>query len=160
MGESHPSQSKVVVELSTKDLMSHPSPAYKLSEAQRAKLIKLAGVRYNPSTDVIKMSSEKFETSAQNKRYLGELVGSLIKEAKDKRDMFTDVPFDFRHHKKVVKPQFPEEWKMSKKTVQKLADTRNSMKLLPEGEEPIDGDKMVENYVVVGQLRQAQLLRN
>lgn len=53
-----------------------------LSPVQREKLKKLAGVRYNPETDIVKMSCEMFETQAQNKRYLGDLVDELLREAK------------------------------------------------------------------------------
>ncbi|RMD41007.1 hypothetical protein DV735_g4105, partial [Chaetothyriales sp. CBS 134920] len=116
MGETHPAQRKVVVEFSTKDIATAAS----LSEAQRVKLIKLVGPRYNPTTDVVRMSSDKFEYAAQNKRYLGDLVGTLLAEAKNGEDMFEDVPLDFRHHKQRQRPQFPEEWNLSKKRVAEL----------------------------------------
>jgi small subunit ribosomal protein S35 len=92
MGEAHPAAKKIVVQFCTRDISS-------LTERQRIKLIKLAGVRYNPDTDVVKISCEKFEEPAQNKRYLGDLVQKLIKEAQNEEDMFEDVPLDFRHHK-------------------------------------------------------------
>lgn len=104
MGEDHPAEKKVVVSFS-------PSAApLNLTPTQRNKLIKVAGVRYNPSTDTIKMSCESFETSAQNKRYLGDLVEVMLKEAKDVGDTFEDVPFDFRHHTPKKNYQFPIEW--------------------------------------------------
>jgi Mitochondrial ribosomal subunit protein len=82
-----------------------------LSAEQRAKLIKLAGNRYNPSTDIIRMSCESFFEPAQNKRYLGELVDVLLKEARDlSTDDFADVPFDFRHHRPKRFHKFPTEW--------------------------------------------------
>ncbi len=74
MGEFHPAEKKVVVEFSPKDLP--------LTEAQQLKLKKLLGPRFNPETEVAKMSCEQFEHQAQNKRYLGDLVDSLIKNAK------------------------------------------------------------------------------
>jgi small subunit ribosomal protein S35 len=74
MGEEHPAEKKVVVEFCPADMP--------LTDAQQLKLKKLAGVRYNPETGIIKMSSEMFETQAQNKRYLGDLVDTLVKEAK------------------------------------------------------------------------------
>jgi small subunit ribosomal protein S35 len=92
MGEAHPAAKKVVVQFCTRDISS-------LTEPQRIKLIKLVGVRYNPDTDVVKISCEKFEEPAQNKRYLGDLVQKLIREAQNEEDMFEDVPLDFRHHK-------------------------------------------------------------
>lgn len=75
MGEYHPADRKVVVEFCPKDLGD-------LTEAQQLKLMKLAGARYNPEKEIIKMSCEKFEHQAQNKRYLGDLVGKLIAAAK------------------------------------------------------------------------------
>jgi len=105
MGETHPAQKKIVLEFCTRDLPS-------LSEPQRIKLIKVVGPRYNPETDIVKMSSEMFETQAQNKRYLGDLVDTLIAEAKDETDMFEDLPLDFRHHRFKSKPEFPEEWNL------------------------------------------------
>lgn len=106
MGEDHPAAKKIVLEFCPSDLPG-------LTPAQRTKLIKLVGVRYNPETDVVKMSSEMFETQAQNKRYLGDLVDTLMSEARDASDMFEDVPLDFRHHRFKKKVEFPEEWKLT-----------------------------------------------
>lgn len=75
MGEEHPAEKKVVVEFCPGDIP-------KLTPVQKDKLKKLAGVRYNPETEIIKLSSEMFESQAQNKRYLGDLVDSLVREAK------------------------------------------------------------------------------
>lgn len=74
MGEFHPAEKKVAVEFSPED--------FGLSEVQQMKLRKLAGARYNPEKETIKMSCESFEHQAQNKRYLAELVEKLIAEAK------------------------------------------------------------------------------
>ncbi len=71
MGEFHPADRKVVVEFSPADLTV-------LTPAQQLKLKKLAGVRYNPEKDIVKMSCERFEHQAQNKRYLGDLVDKMI----------------------------------------------------------------------------------
>ena len=75
MGEIHPAAKKVVVEFSPKDLND-------LTEIQQQKLMKLAGSRYNPEKEIIKMSCEQFEHQAQNKRYLGDLVNNMITMAK------------------------------------------------------------------------------
>jgi small subunit ribosomal protein S35 len=75
MGEQHPAEKKVVVEFCPGDMPN-------LTDVQRDKLRKLAGVRWNPEKDIIKMSSEMFESQAQNKRYLGDLVDTLLKEAR------------------------------------------------------------------------------
>ncbi len=75
MGEQHPAEKKIVLEFTPADLPN-------LTEIQRDKLRKLVGVRYNPETDIVKMSCEMFETQAQNKRYLGDLVDKLLEEAR------------------------------------------------------------------------------
>jgi small subunit ribosomal protein S35 len=75
MGEQHPAEKKVVLEFCPEDMPD-------LTPIQREKLKKLAGVRYNPEADIVKMSCEMFETQAQNKRYLGELVETLLQEAR------------------------------------------------------------------------------
>lgn len=74
MGEYHPAEKKVVVEFSPSD--------FGLTEIQEMKLKKMAGPRYNPEKDTIKMSCESFEHQAQNKRYLAETVEKLVIEAK------------------------------------------------------------------------------
>lgn len=113
MGETHPAAKKIVLEFCTRDLSG-------LNEAQRIKLIKLVGPRYNPETDVVKMSCEMFETQAQNKRYLGDLVDKLMTEAQDDTDMFEDVPLDFRHHKYKPKVEFPDAWKLTEERKEQL----------------------------------------
>ena len=140
MGETHPGSKKIVVEFCTRDLRD-------LTEPQRIKLIKLLGPRYNPDTDIVKMSSEMFETPAQNKRYLGDLVDTLIEEAKDETDTFEDVPLDFRHHKSKPKPQFPEGWKLTKEKKARLEEDRK-LRLELEREREMQG-KLVEGVQVV-----------
>ncbi|KAH8701922.1 mitochondrial ribosomal subunit protein-domain-containing protein [Talaromyces proteolyticus] len=120
LGEQHPAEHKVVVELSSKDLV----PKH-LSEAQRQTFLKLVGTRYNPDTDIVHMSCEKFSARAQNKRYLGDTIKSLIKEAKE-GDSFADVPLDLRHHKPKTRITFPESWKMTEARQQQLAADRQS----------------------------------
>lgn len=122
MGESHPAENKVVVELSSKDL----SPKY-LSEAQRQTFLKLVGPRYNPDTDIVRMSCEKFTTRAQNKRYLGDIINTLVKEAKE-GDAFKDVPLDLRHHKPKTRLQFPDSWKMTEERKKQIAARRAERK--------------------------------
>ena len=108
LGEHHPATKKVVCEFCTADL----AVSADLTEPQRIKLIKLAGVRYNPDTDIVKMSSEMHDTPMQNKRYLSDLVQKLLQEAKDPSDMFEDIPLDFRHHRPKKTFSFPQEWKL------------------------------------------------
>lgn len=73
MGEYHPAEKKVVVEFSPSD--------FGLTDVQELKLKKLAGVRFNPEKEIIKISCESFEHQAQNKRYLAEQVEKLLAEA-------------------------------------------------------------------------------
>ena len=64
----------MVVEFSPRDLP--------LNASQQLKLKKLLGARWNPETDIAKMSCEQFDHQAQNKRYLGDLVEKLVAQAK------------------------------------------------------------------------------
>jgi small subunit ribosomal protein S35 len=107
MGEDHPAAKKVVVEFKPDEIPS-------LDKQQQIKLIKLVGQRYNPEKQTVKMSCESFETPAQNKRYLGDLVQKLVSEARNAEDVFDDVPIDLRHHKQKAVYKFPEEWKLKR----------------------------------------------
>ncbi len=150
MGETHPAANKVVLEFCTRDLP-------KLTEAQRIKLVKLVGVRYNPETDLVKMSCEMFETQAQNKRYLGDLVDTLMAEAQDPTDMFEDVPLDFRHHKPKPKFEFPENWKLTEQRKEQLAANWRQRALKDQEREAagqlIHGSKVIEQALEVMSLR-------
>ena len=134
MGEQHPAARKVVLEFSPKDLKE---PAG-LDDGQITKLIKLCGVRYNPESQIVKMSCESFETQAQNKRYLGDLVDKLIEEAKDTTDMFEDVPIDRRHAKKKPFFHFPEQWKLTPER-RKALEERRRLRLEAEERRQIEG---------------------
>ncbi|KAI1308283.1 mitochondrial ribosomal subunit protein-domain-containing protein [Xylaria venustula] len=142
MGEFHPAEKKVVVEFSPRDMP--------LNEAQQQKLRKLLGVRWNPETDIAKMSCEQFEHPAQNKRYLGDLVNKLVAQAKDPIDMFEDVPLDTRHHAIKVKPKFPKEWRMTEERRKVIEDTRQQMLLLDQKKEEsgtlVDGVEKIDAF--------------
>ncbi|KAK0733272.1 mitochondrial ribosomal subunit protein-domain-containing protein [Lasiosphaeria miniovina] len=125
MGELHPADRKVVVEFCPKDVPG-------LSEAQQLKLKKLAGPRYNPEKDIVKMSCERFEHQAQNKRYLGDTVSKMIETAKDPTDMFEDIPLDTRHHTFKVKLKYPKEWYINTKRREELEALRKQSLLLDE----------------------------
>lgn len=144
MGEEHPAQNKVVLQFTTKEV----GACAKLTEVQRSKFIKLLGVRYNPDTDMVHMSCEKFGGQAQNKRYLGDQVKKLLEESKT-GDMFEDVPFDFRHHKPKVTHDFPEAWKVSGEAgVQRMLEARGQTLLL-DGQRPVDGKRLMETHARV-----------
>ncbi|KAJ6083920.1 hypothetical protein N7486_010720 [Penicillium sp. IBT 16267x] len=143
MGEQHPAEPKVVVELASKDL----TPKH-LTEAQRQTFLKLVGTRYNPQTDIVRMSSEQFGSRAQNKRYLADLINSLIKEAKT-GDSFADIPLDLRHHKPKVRPQFPDSWKMTDERRRQLAARREERYNAEKQREAIvDGNQIVGHAVL------------
>ncbi|EAW10767.1 mitochondrial 37S ribosomal protein mS35 [Aspergillus clavatus NRRL 1] len=138
MGEQHPAEAKVVVEVASKDLV----PKH-LSEAQRQTFLKLVGPRYNPDTDIVRMSCEKFTTRAENKRYLGDLINTLVKEAKE-GDSFADIPLDLRHHKPKRQLRFPESWVMTEERKKQLAARRRE-RLAREQERQsiVDGNAVV-----------------
>jgi small subunit ribosomal protein S35 len=139
LGESHPAANKVVVEFSPPDLSLTPQ--------QTAKLIKLAGPRYNPSTEVIKLSCESFDTQPQNKRHLGDTIAALLAEAKDATDTFEDVPFDFRHHKVKKRFEFPKEWAMTEKRRVELQGKRKEMARLED--DRLQRGEVVDGKVVI-----------
>ncbi|KAK5634623.1 hypothetical protein RRF57_010336 [Xylaria bambusicola] len=142
MGEFHPAENKVVVEFSPRDMP--------LTAAQQQKLRKLLGPRWNPETDIAKMSCEQFEHQAQNKRYLGDVVNKLVAQAKDPTDMFEDVPLDTRHHTTKVKPKFPKEWRLTEERRKFLEDSRQKALLLDQKREEegtlINGAQKVEEF--------------
>ncbi|MCJ1385654.1 37S ribosomal protein S24, mitochondrial [Xylographa soralifera] len=138
-GETHPARLKIVCEFSPMDLP--------LTPAQRLTLIKLVGVRYDPQRDLVRMSCEIFETQAQNKRYLGDLVDTLMKEAKE-GEGFEDVGVDFRHVKWKDRKEFPEGWKLSggkRKALEERREERerNERERLARGE-IVDGVGVIE----------------
>ncbi|KPI40264.1 37S ribosomal protein S24, mitochondrial [Cyphellophora attinorum] len=125
MGESHPAARKVTLTFTTTDLARSLEP--NLTEPQVLKLQKLLATRYNPFNDRVHMSSEKFPNAAQNKRYLGDLLATLIKECRNEEDMFEDIPLDTRHVKREKmkqRYQFPVGWMMTEGRVAQLAESR------------------------------------
>ncbi|KAM0499669.1 37S ribosomal protein S24, mitochondrial [Verticillium nonalfalfae] len=140
MGENHPAEKKVVVQFSPADLG--------LTPVQANKLKKLAGTRYDPGKDTIKMSCESFDHAAQNKRYLADQVDTLVAAAKDPKDTFEDIPLDTRHYKPVVKPKFPKAWRLTPDRKKELAALRAQAKQLDAGKEAegqlVDGQKMID----------------
>ncbi|AET39268.1 mitochondrial 37S ribosomal protein mS35 Ecym_4193 [Eremothecium cymbalariae DBVPG len=109
IGEKHANSRKVVLSVKTANLG--------LSEKELHKLRLLARTRYDHITDVLKMSSERYEEPAQNAKYLSTTLKKLIIEAKNTTDDLSDIPLDTRHttaknmRKKTRNHKFPEEWK-------------------------------------------------
>lgn len=143
-GDNHPAEKKVVVQFAPEDLG--------LTQVQSNKLKKLCGARYNPELELVKMSCESYETPAQNKRYLAELVDKLIAQAKDPKDTFEDIPLDTRHHKTQKKPRFPKEWLMTKERQDMLTLEREQMKKAElqrqDTHQLVDGNVAIENHLV------------
>lgn len=143
-GDTHPAEKKVVVQFAPDDL--------KLTQQQTEKLKKLAGTRYNPEMEIVKMSCESYEHQAQNKRYLLSVIDKLIAEAKDPRDTFEDVPLDTRHHQVKSRPRFPKEWLMTEERRRFLDGERERLKLAEvqrmESGEIVDGKQAIEGYLV------------
>ncbi|KAK3682113.1 mitochondrial ribosomal subunit protein-domain-containing protein [Podospora appendiculata] len=154
MGEFHPADRKVVVEFCPKDLRS-------LTDAQQLKLKKLAGPRYNPEKDIIKMSCEIHEHQAQNKRHLGDMIDRMIATAKDPTDMFEDIPLDTRHHTFTVKPKFPKEWRMTEERRKELEAIRQEAFRLDEARRTggglVDGVVRIQEALAAPQAAAAEL---
>lgn len=130
------------MEVSTQDL----APKY-LSAPQLQTLLKLVGPRYNPNTEIIRMSCEKFSTKAQNKRYLGNLINTLLKEAKE-GDSFSDIPLDLRHQKPQRKLRFPESWNMTEQRKKQLEGRRwEKQRLEQERKAVVDGKLVIAEAV-------------
>ncbi|KAH6609696.1 hypothetical protein Trco_003042 [Trichoderma cornu-damae] len=144
MGESHPAEKKVVVQFAPDDLQ--------LTPVETEKLKKLAGPRYNPETELVKMSCESFEHRAQNKQYLVNLVNDLIGAARDPKDTFEDVPLDLRHHKTEPKPRFPKEWRLTDERRRELAEYRQRAAIADakraEDGLLVDGQRLIDNFLI------------
>ncbi|AOA63072.1 37S ribosomal protein S24, mitochondrial [Komagataella phaffii CBS 7435] len=109
LGESHPAERKVVLECRVSDLQLGPKESHKF------KL--LASVRYDHSTGLFKMSSDRFPEPTQNAKYLTQMFNRLLAESKNLKDSFEDVPLDTRHTKAKLSKKhrkkdykFPASW--------------------------------------------------
>lgn len=121
VGEGHPVEKKVVLNVKVSDL--------KLSATEKHKFLLLSGPRYNVNTEELVMSSERFPHRKQNKKYLLDVLNKLIAEAKvistggsphprhsidflfskqDSKDTFADIPLDLPKPKQRL--EFPKEW--------------------------------------------------
>jgi small subunit ribosomal protein S35 len=137
------------------------------------KLKKLAGPRFNPEKEIIKISCERFEHQAQNKRYLGDLVEKMIVAAKvgsrppprllstpiltsqkkDPTDTFEDIPLDTRHHKFKKQIKYPKEWYLTEQRKQELAARRQQALLLDDAKREkgalVDGVQTIQQALAV-----------
>lgn len=146
----------MVVEFSPEDLG--------LTEVQASKLKKLAGSRYNPETELVKMACENYEHQAQNQAYLTSLINDLITAAKDPKDTFEDVPLDTRHKAKgKAKPRFPVEWRMTGERRAQLDGMRQreaiaDAKKVEDGL-LLDGTQKIESYLMLKAAEEQEKLR-
>ncbi|KAJ3006172.1 37S ribosomal protein S24, mitochondrial [Thoreauomyces humboldtii] len=101
-----------------------------LPPAQRHKLLLLAGDAFDPYLGVITMTRETEDVKATtekedreaNERNLRDGFKAMLKEARDGKDDFTDVPLDMRHVKvRRSGLEFPEQW-LRQKTNETKAD--------------------------------------
>lgn len=148
LGESHPASNKVVVEFSPQDLSLHPSPTLHLTPPQITKLIKIAGPRYNPNTQSVKLSCDSHTTQAQNKRFLGQTIAKLVAAAQDASDSFDNVPFDFRHVKVKRRAEFPNAWAVTPERKRELERRRRERESLEDERmgngRVVDGKRVIE----------------
>ena len=146
LGDTHPASRKVVVTFIPDSLPG-------LNDAQKLKLKKLAGVRYNPHPSEIKMSCESFETQAQNKRYLGDTIAKLITEAKDPdADSFSDIPLSTAHVKRKPQFWFPESWKLTPDKKQQLEEKRKAL-MIEEGQR-VENSEIISGIAAIEAARQ------
>lgn len=100
------------------------------------------------------MSCEDFDTQAQNKRFLGDTISKLLKAAKDPKDTFEDVPFDFRHHKPKIRHEFPKEWILTPERKKYLEDKRSQAAKLEDQRlnngQLVDGKTIIETSLPFG----------
>ncbi|KAI9092170.1 mitochondrial ribosomal subunit protein-domain-containing protein [Phlyctochytrium arcticum] len=110
----------------TRVVLQVQSAKLNLSDPEKHKFLLLAGKSYDPYSDVITLEVETGESARtgdakadreENRLALARRLEAMIKQAKDTKDSFTDVPLDLRHIKpKKNKLDFPEEWLRPKKT--------------------------------------------
>lgn len=150
MGEPHNGARRVVVEFT-------PSNLPGLEPQHMDKAHKLLGQRYNSIENTAKMSCSKYPTSAQNKRYLVQLIQNVIDEAKKDDDSFSDIPLDTRHmrnyEKKLRKKAhtFPDAWIMDEARHSSLAqkrelNRRHELNKIANGE-LVDGTEVVRGVL-------------
>jgi small subunit ribosomal protein S35 len=79
---------------------------------------------------------------------LGETIEALVKEAKDMKDSFEDVPFDFRHHRPKKRFEFPKEWALTPERKKYLETKRKEMAKMEDQRlhngDMVDGKTIIE----------------
>jgi len=96
----------------------------RVDDAWEHKFKLLLGTRYDPTTDMVRMSCERHPYPAQNKRWLSDKIDELIEIAAvhsppasltncsrvQSGEGYGDIPIDDRHVKKKRTFQMPSEW--------------------------------------------------
>lgn len=117
LGESHPAEKKVVIKAKFEEFAREAG----LNEIEQHKLKLLLAKRYNPITNEIHLSLERFKYPTQNLKSLLTILDSLIKEAKTVRkgdEDYSTLPLDTRAYKRKLEFKlkrdkinaFPKEW--------------------------------------------------
>ncbi|KAI9225939.1 MAG: mitochondrial ribosomal subunit protein-domain-containing protein [Piptocephalis tieghemiana] len=112
--EDHPLQHKVVLQVSPSKLGLTPT--------QLHKFLLLAGPRYDPAREELKISSERYQNRTLNLKWASDALDRLIAEAKNPKETFADVPLTFPHYKPKRTFPFPEAWRMSTEEAMKLKE--------------------------------------
>lgn len=111
IGEAHPGEKKVSLQLKLSDLS--------LSSEEEHKFKLIAGPRYDHQTDIFLMSCDRYLEPAQNASFLSDVLDDLIAESKVNPQEFANLPLDKRHtvakyskkqRKNTLHIPFPKEW--------------------------------------------------
>ncbi|KAI9003212.1 mitochondrial ribosomal subunit protein-domain-containing protein [Gaertneriomyces semiglobifer] len=121
--QPQPRNTKVTFHLRVSDLG--------LTDVQRHKFLLLAGKLYDPYTDVVTVRSETDEARAtddvsdraENVETLGRMVADMVREAREGKETFEDLPVDMRHVKpRRVGLEFPKEWLRPRASTPKITE--------------------------------------
>jgi len=89
----HPASRKAVLTVPLAELVEHR----KLSDASLHKLKLLAGARFDPERNEIKISADRFPSVRMNTKWASDALDRLLHEAEDLTDDMKDIPLDLRH---------------------------------------------------------------
>lgn len=81
LGVDHPSQKKVVMTFTVRDLRNALQADSRIDDVWEHKFKLLCGPRYNFETDVVHMSCDQYPYPAQNKRWLSDKLDEMIQLA-------------------------------------------------------------------------------
>lgn len=81
LGVDHPSQKKVVMTFTVRNLRHALQADSRINDAWEHKFKLLCGPRYNFETDMVHMSCDQYPYPAQNKRWLSDKLDEMIQLA-------------------------------------------------------------------------------